>query len=98
MVEIACAICGRLREESSLYRVELTPEEKSACAPISSDVPDVLHYCKPCWKNMSDPVTCVSFMHSLLEIQLNAAGVVDSGKLATKYQGWLLSHTKNPRS
>lgn len=96
--EVACIVCKRVRPRGQCHVIELTAKERTAVQDMGHDPLDEYVYCRPCWKNISNPISGPAFMRSLFEILLNRGGVENAEAIAKQFHGWLLKNAKEPKA
>ena len=98
MEKVRCGVCSRLRDLNSCEIVVLTDEEKKAIRASGAEPQDEYHYCRPCWKNLANPVSGPAFMKGIFQIRLRQLGVANAEQLANKYHAGLVSKIKEKPS
>lgn len=96
--EIQCVVCGRMRPRGQCEVIKPTLKERDAIRETGQEPAPEYVYCRPCWRNITDPVTGPAFMKSLFEVLLTRAGVQGSEKMAIAFHAWLAKRAKEPKA
>ena len=95
--EVVCVVCGRSQSRGQCEVIEPTAKERLGIEEMGQKPLDEYIYCRPCWKNLSHPVSGPAFMGSLFEVMLSRSGVVNAEMLAKRYHAWLANRAKEPK-
>ncbi len=96
--EVQCVICGRMRPRAQCKIIKPDIKERDAIRELGQEPKPEYTYCRPCWRNITDPTTGPAFMKSLFEVLLSRGGVQNSEKIATKFHVWLVEQARKPRA
>lgn len=96
--ELQCVVCGRMRPRGQCEVLKPNLHERDAIREMGQEPRPEYVYCRPCWRNITDPATGPAFMKSLFEVLLSRGGVQNSEKLATKFHAWLVKRAKEPKA
>ena len=93
-MKVACAVCSRSFDEDDCKCILLTAEEKRVAVAMGYEGPNELHYCKPCWKILTDREQGAQLIRGIAETGLRRMGLSQAEQMASKLHAGLMEKTK----
>ena len=90
-MKAVCAVCGRDRDCPTTIHV--TAEMRAAYPSIT--LPQAYHYCRPCWRLLSDREKGARLLSGLMQTQLSGQGNLDAQKMSAKFYEFLIEKSKS---
>lgn len=96
MLPVECCNCQRkLHRAQDVELVKLTEAELKQ---LPEGTPLEFHYCKPCWRTLTDPTTGPQFGRGYFLLEARRRGVRNAEQWADHYFGIVSKHANKPSS
>ena len=90
-MQATCCVCGLDRDCTEA--ISVTEDMRKAYPKYN--FPDILYYCKPCWRLISDPEKGARLLSQFFQATLSSRGAKNANVQADKLYEFLVEKAKN---
>lgn len=84
-----CVVCRREPSVGDCVTFHLQPDERALWKEQTGEDAEAWHYCKACFRVLSDPTQGAELLKGMLQVSLGAQGVPQANQLAAKFHSGL---------